>query len=384
MNYKMIFIYLIDSILYSFFYLGRINFRFQPPNNVLVVRVDHIGDCLLWYSQIKKIRDIFPEKNYNITLIGNKSWIGILPIGIFNEVIAIDRKKFFIPLLYRYSILYKIFSSNYSYVINPIFSRNFNLDDSIVRFSNSKISIGHLGDLSNQKGYIKRISDKWYKNLIKIDANNLTEFEINSEFTKKFGIDSEPDLANLTSIQLRFNSNINEEYFVLAPGGSWLGKCWNPENFAKIAIEIKKDFGLKGVICGSINEREVANKINKMSNGGLIDLTGETTLEEVISILRNAKIIISNDNGVAHIAAALTKPMVCVLGGGHYGRFFPYPDKLNSKNMEIVFNPMECFGCNWNCVYKTKKNEALPCIKAIEYETVLSKVKSLLKICKNG
>jgi ADP-heptose:LPS heptosyltransferase len=384
MNYKKILIYLIDSIVFSIFYLGRMNFRFQSQKNVLVVRVDHIGDFLLWYSQIKKIRDLFPEKKYNITLIGNKSWIGILPSGIFNEVIAIDRKKFFIPLLYRYFILYKIFSTDYSYVINPTFSRNFNLDDSIVRFSKSKNSFGHIGDESNQERYIKRISNKWYKNLIKIDANKLNEFEINSDFTKKLGIDSDPELANLPPIQLSSNANIQGEYFVVAPGGSWLGKCWSPENFAKIAIEITKGFGLRGVICGSINEKEIANKVNEMSNSRLIDLSGETTLEEVISILRNAKIIISNDNGIAHIAAALTKPMVCILGGGHYGRFFPYPNKLNSKKMEIAYHPMECFGCNWNCVYKTKKNEELPCIKAIEYESVLSKVTTLLKNCKNG
>ncbi len=42
--------------------------------------------------------------------------------------------------------------------------------------------------------------------------------------------------------------------------------------------------------------------------------------------------------------------MVGILGGGHYGRFYPWGDP---KFTRVVSKPMDCYGCNWHCKFET-------------------------------
>jgi len=58
-----------------------------------------------------------------------------------------------------------------------------------------------------------------------------------------------------------------------------------------------------------------------------------------------------------HIATALRKPVVGIVGGGHFGRFYPWGDPETSR---VVNLPMDCYGCNWHCRY-----DRLRCIQDI-------------------
>ena len=55
---------------------------------------------------------------------------------------------------------------------------------------------------------------------------------------------------------------------------------------------------------------------------------------------------------------------VVIVGGGHFGRFFPY-----SSLTSIVCLPLECFDCNWHCKYLTPY-----CTKAIAPEVIIKAV----------
>ena len=80
-----------------------------------------------------------------------------------------------------------------------------------------------------------------------------------------------------------------------------------------------------------------------------------------------------------HIAAAVKTPSVCILGGGHFGRFLPYPKNLLGQCEQIVvYKKMDCYGCNWNCVYTKRRNEVVPCVQQIDVDMVIKAVHELL------
>ena len=74
-----------------------------------------------------------------------------------------------------------------------------------------------------------------------------------------------------------------------------------------------------------------------------------------------------------HIAISLGIPTVTILGGGHFERFMPYGDY--EKN-EFVYKKMDCFKCNWKCIFNLNVNDKPPCIKNI-------KLKQVVKVIKN-
>jgi len=101
-------------------------------------------------------------------------------------------------------------------------------------------------------------------------------------------------------------------------------------------------------------------------------------------LLSQSQLIISNDTGTAHISSAVGTPTVCILGGGHFGRFAPYPDLPGQTNyFNTVYHKMACYGCNWECVYHLKKDEPAPCVSNISVDAVWQEVEKIIEDGKN-
>src|SRR5207302_9318528 len=82
-----------------------------------------------------------------------------------------------------------------------------------------------------------------------------------------------------------------------------------------------------------------------------------------------ARCIFSMDSAAAHIATALDKPGVFILGGGHFGYFAPW---ARSARQRWVFNRMNCYGCDWQC-----RHAYVKCIHDIPAESVATALRQV-------
>jgi ADP-heptose:LPS heptosyltransferase len=103
----------------------------------------------------------------------------------------------------------------------------------------------------------------------------------------------------------------------------------------------------------------------------LINLIGQTSLVEIIEVVKSANVVITAENGIYHICELLNKPCVCIAGGGHWGRFIPYPFKTRSV---VLTNHLPCFGCNWCCVRVNND-----CIREVCTNDVVCAVQKLIR-----
>jgi len=113
-------------------------------------------------------------------------------------------------------------------------------------------------------------------------------------------------------------------YAVFVPGSAHRGKCWPRERFAKLAEEIVKRFGLAIVACGTAGERDIVKELKNIARTPITDLAGKTSLKELVELLRGARLVVSNDTGPGHIAAALGVPLVMMFGWSNPTRVMPY------------------------------------------------------------
>jgi ADP-heptose:LPS heptosyltransferase len=221
--------FLFDTVLIRFIRRGA------NKDSVLIVRLDAIGDFVIFLDSAKGLRELYPEKKYRLTLLGNSSWIELArELPYWDEVWAIDRKKFTENPYYRWRIMSKVRKAGFETAIEPTYSREFDLGDSIIHLSGAVHRIGWAGDFGNIKPGHKAVSDHWYSELLKNPDSGLTELEINAEFIRRLGLnDFEANIPELTINKSGADLHI-DNYYVLFPGAGFETKQWPLSNFKEI------------------------------------------------------------------------------------------------------------------------------------------------------
>lgn len=138
-------------------------------------------------------------------------------------------------------------------------------------------------------------------------------------------------------------------YTLLIPYGSLPHKEVSNERYLEVVAEKAP---CETVIIAGISEdyfRAERLKIMLTESGKKVaNLCGKTTLIGFEQLIRKSESVIAIDTGGLHFAIALRKKTFCIVGGGHWGRFFPWGD---SSDVHWLNRRMDCYRCDWICKY---------------------------------
>ncbi len=140
----------------------------------------------------------------------------------------------------------------------------------------------------------------------------------------EFPLPKDTQTENYVKEILNQNEIEKNQYAVFMVGSAHSDKCWPIDRFAKIADKLSHDYGLTTVAVGTGSELELIEKLTQKANVKIVNLIGKTNLIQLIEVIRKANVTVSNDTGVAHIAAALQKPVVVIFGRSNPARVCPY------------------------------------------------------------
>lgn len=162
-----------------------------------------------------------------------------------------------------------------------------------------------------------------------------------------------------------------EPYWVLAPGSMAESRRWPPEAFAELARQILAERGWRGVIVGGPSETRVAMQLTEDRSLGLIDMTAQGSVTSNWKLFANAKFTVSNDSGLAHVAALCGSPVQIVWGAGDPKRTEP----LGPGRVRVIFNPTECWPCERNTC-SLPPGRTIECLRGIQPESVWKEILS--------
>lgn len=307
----------------------------SEQKSILLLRLDAIGDYIIFRNFIEVLTQSEKYKGYKITLLGNQIWKDLateLDGKFIDRFIWLDVKRFNEEYKYRYQCLLEITSVKYEVVINSEYSRRFLDSDWIVNKVSADLKIGSDGDLSNRKKWQKQIGDSYYTRLIPSSPGLLFEFYRNKEFFEK-ELDEKILLKKTQIIPPLISSNLllPSCYAVLFLGSSKTYSKWPVKKFAQIAKYVKLKLGLEIVICGGPNDVNNAKEFNIEFKDVYLDLVGKTSLMELVIILSRAGLLVSNETSAPHFAVAMDIPTIVIYNGNHFGRFTPYPSDMINK-----------------------------------------------------
>jgi heptosyltransferase-2 len=161
-------------------------------------------------------------------------------------------------------------------------------------------------------------------------------------------------------------------------GGSWLAinpgaaygsaKRWIPERFAEVGDRLAREFGVRIVLTGGPGEKEIGRDIEKAMQIRPLNLIGKTTVRQMAAVLSRCRLVVTNDSGPMHVAAAFGVPIVAVFGPTDHTTTHPYAEAF-----QVVRKDFECAPClQRQCPTDHR------CMNAVTVEDVVSATKNFL------
>ncbi len=320
--------------------------RSAATKRILIVRIDEIGDYMLWRPFLHEIITADQYRGYEFHFCGNKSWKSLFDTfdaDIITQSFWMDKIRFKKEMSYRYRFLRNCYQQHYAVVINPTFSRDKRYDDSIVKATRAAEKIGMKANTESIQPYELGYDAHLYTRLFDHPEKPLFEFIRNRMFTE-FVTGQPSQIGNIKIDSKRLPTisfTIPEKYFVVFPGSRSATRIWPAENFARVAQYLFEQYGWTAIVAGTKTDALYIDAFCNQYPNPVSNLAGKTSLPEMLSLLKNAQCLVSVDTGSVHLAAAVGCTVFGIFNGSQYKRFAPYPKEIAGNIYPIYPDDVE-------------------------------------------
>ena len=162
----------------------------------------------------------------------------------------------------------------------------------------------------------------------------------------------------------------DEPFVCINPASALKIKEWSAKNYAELMDSLCDTASLKSVLITA--DKAAAERVKSFSKRPFINLANRTNLKQLAEVLRRSAVHICSDTGSAHIAAALNRPVITLIGPTDADRICAYGQAQNA----IRHTDLCGSSCDWHhCQYAEPK-----CMTAIKVQEVFDKVTNTLKV----
>ncbi|MHC1743274.1 MAG: lipopolysaccharide heptosyltransferase II [Syntrophobacteraceae bacterium] len=158
-------------------------------------------------------------------------------------------------------------------------------------------------------------------------------------------------------------------WIAINPGASYgSAKRWFPDRFAAVADVLAKQYAAGIVITGGPSELDLGNDIEAAMQGACLNLVGRTTVRQMMAVLSRCRLMVTNDSGPMHVAAALGVPVVALFGPTDHTTTSPL-----APMHRVVRKETDCAPCLKRACPTDHR-----CMTAIDVDDVLKAARQLL------
>ncbi len=350
---------------------------------ILIMKPSELGSLILSYPLICRIKQIFPDSDiYFLTNHRNKDLFSVLNIVSESNIFTIDDRSPWTAFNSIIRFLYQIRKQHIDAVLDlEFFSR---ITMILSYFSGAKKRIGfykyqqeglYRGELLTHKIQYNphlHVSQLFLNFVETLSLEKKAEPSLNTpQYSNNFTLprfipsDSQKKqlYVKLTEHQIPSEYNL----FLINPGEGILPlREWPVGNFIRLVQMILSDKDNAVIIVGTERCKDKADQlINVLKSDRLIDLSGQTSIPEALTLLSVSRCLITNDSGMAHLGALTHAQQIVFFGPEHPQIFSPL-----GKNTHVLWLQTRCSPClsvhnhrNSNCTDNL-------CLKNISPESV--------------
>jgi heptosyltransferase III len=332
------------------------------PRRILVTRMKFIGDVVLTTPVIRSLRHALPDAW--IAYMGDAGAVTLLEQNPYlNEIIPFD---FSAPTLREQPrVAWLLRRRKFDTVIDLFGNPRSAL---LTRLSGAPVRVG-LDRPGRGRFYTVRVHDA---------PQRKTAVGFHEQFIRAIGIEPAfhaPEIF-LTGEEKRAGQQMlarERRVVVLHPGATWPAKKWTPEGFAGVAVRLQKEQNVDVVLTGGPKDADVVQQVTALASGGLRSFVG-LPLRQLAALYATAAVVVSNDAGSMHIAAASGTPTIGLFGPGEEDIWFPYDA---GKGHKALRKDVPCHPCHLD-VCTREGAGFMECMKLLTVDEVLGAVSAAL------
>ncbi len=347
---------------------------------ILLVRTDRIGDVLLTTPAIGYLRQKMPEAKFSL-LVSPQTKELVQGHPEIEEILVLDKRGRHRGLWgsYRFIRLLKKRGFDTALIFHPTVRVHLLL---------------FLAGIPRRIGYRKKMGwflTHWVKDqrhlgnqhevdnvLDFIDQSRLGSTKASRSYRLWIASSEQAD-QRISKYLESFAVREEERLIAIHPGAGCPSKQWPLERF----VEVAKGFGAQGyrvIFVGGKEDFRVREELSKCEVQDvrykavkeIIDLSGQTTLLELSSLLRRCRLLISNDSGPVHVAVASGTPALSIFGRNQRG-LSPTRWRPLGPNDRYLHKDVGCYVC-----LAHRCNLGFECLGAISVEEVATAAKEML------
>jgi len=295
-----------------------------PIRRILVRGTNWIGDAVMTTPALRRLRSSFPAAH--ITLLATPRTAGLFESSAFiDEVLTYRRREEGWPALVEMARTLRRRRFDLALLFQNAFEAAL-----LVRLGGARLRVGYAAQ--GRSALLTHTIQRGPQHRNRYQAYDYLDLVAAGE-RAVFGPDfkpAQPDATPIPSLtaspaQLRAADTLLRRH-ALKPGERPLvalnagatnsrAKCWPEDRYAALADRLASECGAAVILIGAKAERENAERvISRMQSAGAINLAGETSIAELVGVLGCCDLLVSNDTGPAHIAAALGRPTLTIFG----------------------------------------------------------------------
>jgi len=341
--------------------------------NILIVRTDRIGDVVLTTPSIKALRQAYPDteisilvRPYTKPLVDGNPYLdnvfiddrlsvhkGLL--GFLRLVRMLQKNKFDCAIIYHTKR-----RTNLACFLAGIHYR--------IGYKNEKYGFFLTDPIKDTRHLGQRHEAQYCLDLLQHLGINSDDLELLVPMQKD---------AEQWVNQLFANRQLSseEKLIVIHPGASDPSKRWPEHRFKELIKKLREHYSCKVVMIGANETKQITHNILESNFRNIIDLTGQISLSQLISLLKKTDVLISNDSGPVHISAGVGTPVVSIFTRNQRG--------INPERWRPLGNTAKVVSVPFN--EKISFSKAQPIdpqyMELIKTQEVVEAVDSIFKLC---
>ena len=341
------------------------------PQRILLIRLDRIGDLLLTTPAVRALRLAFP-RSYLAMVVRSAVVDAVAQNPDLDEVISYDKEGsesgIWSTLQFARRLARKAFDT--AVIFHPTHRAH---------------SLAFLAGIPRRIGFDRKWGFLLTDRLAHLKQQGLKhEVDYSLDLLAPLGVANgverrpvfslqEEDLRAVETFLTRERVD-RSRLVVVHPGASCISKRWPRDRFAQLADQLITTLGAQVVFVSGAGDVPLCQEVLQQMHGQALSLAGKTTVGELAALLSMSRLLISNDSGPVHVAAAVGTPCVAIFGRSDPGLSPRRWGPLGPRDV-VLHKDVGCAVC---LAHKCQIH--FKCLTEISVDEVLEQARRLLRV----